>query len=68
MEKSITIKDEISMCDGYAHSISQEDFALFVDLILSNSKNKEKIENMIEDFDDSEAEIEINITLKTRQY
>lgn len=68
MEKSITIKDEISMCDGYSHNISQEDFALFVELILTNSKNKEKIENMIEAFDDAEAEIEINVTLKTKQY
>lgn len=68
MEKSITIKDEISMCDGYLHSISQGDFAFFVELILENSKNKEKIENMIETFDAPEAEIEINITLKTKQY
>lgn len=68
MEKSITIKDQISICDGYAHNISQEDFALFVELILANSKNKEKIENMIEAFDDAEAEIEINVILKTKQY
>lgn len=68
MKKSITIKDEISICDGYSHSISQQDFAFFVELILASSENKKKIENMIEAFDDTEAEIEINVTLKTKQY